>query len=107
MMQVPDGVRAAARLGLRLRAMGFRGGTPTGWARGRQLASQRGVSERDAAVMRAWFARHRFASYPSYAAWVRAGSPTGPGPWRRKGGVVAWLLWGGSTGKMWVNAPRV
>ena len=102
-VRVPASVRQCAREAFRLARLGFRGGTATGWRRARQLASRRFVSPRDVAIMRAWFARHRFASYPTYAAWTRAGRPLTPS-WHSRRGIVAWLLWGGTAGRRWVTA---
>lgn len=106
MVRVPGAVRAAAREALALARLGFRGGTETGWRRARQLATRREISERDAAFMRAWFARHRHASYPSYAAWTRAGRPLHEARWHAKRGVLAWMLWGGTPAFRWLSSSR-
>lgn len=115
----PPAVRAAARLGLRLMRAGFRGGTPTGWRRARQLAGANRVPVADLRVMRAWFARHGpdaangGTSHPGYRRWVRDGRPMRPAAdgvaaEQRYRGAVAWLLWGGDAAyRDWLRRPAI
>ena len=82
-----------------MKTNGYAGGTPTGWVRGKQIATGKTLSEQDLQIMRAWFARHRYTSYPGYQKWVKANRPTSA-PINSKlrnsyRGAVAWLLWGG------------
>jgi hypothetical protein len=103
--KVPSAVRSAARKGLELSRKGFKGGMLLGHKRGRQLArAGNTISQKDAKVMRAWFARHKVASKPSYDAWIQAGKPEDIGEYKRKGGIVAWLIWGGNPGYRWIKS---
>lgn len=102
-LKIPDAVRRTAQRGNELRKKGFKGGTETGWKRGRQLANKESISEHDARIMRAWFARHSVTSKPSYDEWIKAGKPEDDGYFKRKGGIVAWLIWGGNAGQRWIN----
>ena len=104
LLRIPDEVKKAAAVGNALVVgASFAGGTPTGWARGRQLARGGYISFEDAMTMRAWFARHRRTSRPNYARW-KAATPeqrkkAGKGGWK---GAVAWLLWGGDPAYRWI-----
>jgi hypothetical protein len=55
--------------------------------------------------MRAWFARHLYASYPSYKLWKKAGRPKDK-LWHKKHGIVSWLIWSGDSGFKWVNSQK-
>ena len=107
---VPAEVRSTARLGYLMHQAGFLGGTNTGWARGRQLATRPTVNTQTLRIMRAWFARHGprarggGTSYPGYLKWMRDGSPVDPdGISRKYRGAVSWLLWGGDPAMAWVD----
>ena len=103
-LPVPDRVREAARLAFQLRTNdGFRGVTETGWKQARKLADGRQLTRADLKTMRAWFARHQFSSLPSYEQWVDAGRPRTP-EFKRKGGIVAILCWGGPAAMKLVNS---
>lgn len=104
---VPAAVREQARLAFRLRALGFRGATETGWRRARQLASEAAVPLEDVRFMRNWFARHVSTSLPGFRSWERAGRPTDDASWHGRRSVLAWLTWGGDAGLAWVNEPRI
>ena len=56
--------------------------------------------------MRAWFARHIKTSYPTYKKWKQAGSPK-DNYWKRKNGIIAWLIWGGTSAYNWINSSSV
>lgn len=96
-MEISLSVRHAARLGLQMLHAGFRGSTSTGWERGQQLSRQRFIGPEDVREIRAWFARHRYTSYPGYVKWVRDGKPLVATADNRDSyrGAVSWLLWGG------------
>jgi len=95
----PEGVRSAARRGLRLREKFGRGGLDTreagrqgigsGVARARDLASGASMPLKTVKRMRSFFARH---------AKNKSGSPEAGDR-----GAIAWLLWGGDAGKSWAD----
>lgn len=105
MVKVPARVRNVAKYSFKIREYGFKGGLETGWARAKQLATKREISLKDLRYMRAWFARHIFTSYPSYKKWVKAGRPK-DSKWHNKRGIIAWLIWGGDAGYLWVNSKK-
>jgi len=86
----PDAVRSNARRGLELRKEHERGGTAVGVARARDLASGN-VSRETIGRMRSFFARHsgNDRSDESSAA------------------NIAWLLWGGDSGRRWVESQEM
>ena len=109
---IPNAVRDAARTGLWMRYNGFGGGTDTGYARGKQLASRKKIDARSLADMRTWFARHgpdafnKGTSYRGYCKWVGLGKPMSPSqnyPANHFRGAVAWLLWGGDPAYRWLK----
>jgi len=102
--KVPVAVKAAAQKGLDMHSAGFKGGTETGWGRARQLVKCEYISDRTIKVMRAWYARHTYTSYPGYQKWVGEGRPMTPKPGTKDKyrGAVAWLIWGGDPAKKWV-----
>lgn len=95
----PEGVRSAARRGLKLREKFGRGGLDTreagkqgigsGVARARDLASGASMPLKTVKRMRSFFARH---------AKNKSGSPEAGDR-----GAIAWLLWGGDAGKSWAD----
>lgn len=123
-LKVPKPVKLTARLAIALADVGFKGGIETGHRRARQLARCTYIPEEDARTMRAWFARHKHASYPKY----KMAEDTWLGPllrsvlrgrrtprqaakkasdlslamsqWR---GAIAWLLWGGDAALRWLT----
>jgi hypothetical protein len=103
---VPSAVQSAAQLAFELKKLGFQGATETGWKRARKLAKGTPASVDDLRVMRAWFARHRFASLPTYDRWVKAGKPR-TDAWKRKRGIIAVLCWGGTPAMRWVESANV
>ena len=56
--------------------------------------------------MRAWFARHIYASYPTYKKWKNAGRPK-DSQWHNKHGVISWLIWSGDAAFKWVNSKKI
>lgn len=106
MVKVPKQVARCAASAFRLRALGFRGGTNTGWKRAAQLSSQDEISIHDLRFIRNWYARHVFASYPGYRAWEEAGEPL-TADWHAKNSILSWLIWGGDPGLAWVNSSKV
>lgn len=94
----PANVRAAAKLGLDLRASvspSRRGGTSVGLARARDLSSGRPISVSVLKRMKSYFERHQ----------VDVGKPgwsKGHPNWPSKG-LQAWLFWGGDPGRAWVK----
>lgn len=109
---IPSAVKTAALKGIKLRKLGFNGGTETGWKRARQLAYNDYVDPHTLRVMRAWFARHGpdassgGTSYPGYKKWVKAGRPLDVGKNELRG-AVAWLIWGGDPAYRWVNSKKI
>jgi hypothetical protein len=91
---VPEAVRAAFRRGLALHADGRSGDglvpATVGWAR--RLAAGAPVSERKLRKMAAWHARHAVDRRPG---WSKRGHETP--------GYVAFLLWGGASGRSFAN----
>lgn len=105
-MEVPSAVQAAARLAFELKKLGFKGATETGWKRARKLANGTAATPNDLRVMRAWFARHRFSSLPTYDSWVKAGKPRTT-EWMNRRGIIAILCWGGTPAMRWVESGKV
>ena len=90
----PQGVRDAARRGLRLYEAG-RGGDGLVAAtirEARDMAARRDVTPDKLRRMRAWFARHESDKRPGWDA-----------PGKETPGFVAWLLWGGDPGRAWAE----
>jgi hypothetical protein len=105
-VQVPERAQKAALLAFDLKKKGFKGATETGWKRAAKLARGALLSRDDLRTMRAWFARHRFASLPSYEEWEEAGKPL-TNEWKGKRGIIAVLCWGGPTAMRWLSGPKV
>jgi len=107
--KVPTAVAREARKGLEMHRQGFMGGTTTGWNRARQLSTCSHVSAKTIRVMKAWFARHKYTSYPGYQKWVWAGKPTTLTSANKRiyRGAVAYLIWGGVEGQKWVEGIRL
>lgn len=88
---------SAARRGLRLREKFNRGGTQVGVHRAQQLSQRHLLDAKDVKSMHSFFARHEVDK-----------DGTGPGKAHRwnsdrdpSAGFIAWLLWGGTAGKVW------
>lgn len=85
----------AAR-GLELRRKYGRGGTSVGVARARDIKNRKMLSPQTIRRMVSYFARHE----------VDKDSPNWPTDknGRPSNGYIAWLLWGGDSGRSWANA---
>ena len=105
MIKVPKNVKNVALYSFKLKKLGFNGGIETGWKRAKQLATKESISIEDLKYMKAWFARHLYASYPSYKLWIKAGRPK-DSKWHKKRGIISWLIWGGDAAFKWVNSKK-
>jgi hypothetical protein len=89
---------ANAELGLRLRRQFGRGGTEAGVRRARQLVDRSELEPADIKSMYSYFARHEVDKNTTKHRWGSIEDPSA--------GFIAWLLWGGEEGKMWVIRQR-
>lgn len=105
MVKVPKNVKKTALYAFKLKKLGFKGGLETGWKRAKQLATKDEIPIQDLKFMRAWFARHVYASYPSYKLWQKAGRPKTQ-EWHNKHGIISWLIWSGDAAFKWVNSKK-
>ena len=87
--EIPEEVRREAGQGLALRQRYGRGGTEVGEERAYQLVGDSHVTLRDIVVMNSYFSRHIVDNL----------SQMDP----PSNGYIAWLLWGGWSGKEWVD----
>ena len=106
MVKVPENVKKTALYAFKLKKLGFRGGHETGWKRANQLSTKDEIPIEDVKYMRAWFARHIYASYPTYKKWLRAGRPKDT-QWHNKNGIISWLIWSGDAAFKWVNSKKI
>jgi len=106
MVKVPENVKKTALYAFKLKKLGFRGGHETGWKRANQLSTKDEIPIVDVKYMRAWFARHIYASYPTYKKWLRAGRPKDT-QWHNKNGIISWLIWSGDAAFKWVNSKKI
>lgn len=93
-----DAMASNARRGLELRQKHGRGGTAVGVARARDIANKKRLSESTVLRMHSFFSRHEVDKKGE--GW-NAGEPGYP-----SNGLIAWLLWGGDSGKSWAEARR-
>jgi hypothetical protein len=93
--RAPASVAAEARRGLELREKYNRGGTAVGARRATQLAEGKVVSVETLRRMVAFFDRHEIDLEAPAA---RPGHPNYP-----SAGRIAWLLWGGDSGRVWAR----
>jgi hypothetical protein len=105
MIPVPENVKKAALYSFELKKLGFKGGIETGWKRAKQLATKKAIPIEDLRYMRNWFARHIYASYPSYKKWIQANKPNET-KWHNKHGIISWLIWGSDPAFRWVNSQK-
>ena len=105
MVKVPENVKKVALYSFKLKKMGFKGGIETGWKRAKQLSTQSEISIQDLKYMRSWFARHIYASYPSYKLWKKAGRPK-THEWHNRHGIISWMIWGSTPAFKWVNSKK-
>lgn len=91
----PSGVRREAEFGLKLRREHGRGGTAVGIARGRDLSNGVELSPSTIRRMKAYFDRHdKDQQAPGFS--------RGDSEWPSNG-KIAWLLWGGDSGRSFAN----
>lgn len=91
----PESVAKEARRGLELRKEYGRGGTEIGLHRAHQLSSRQNLSPRTIMRMVSFFARHGVHEGMNYK---DNGQPTNH--------YIAWLLWGGNSGRAWAKKMR-
>ena len=103
-IKIPVSVKKQAKYAYKLKDLGFLGGTATGWKRAKQLSEDPSISIEDLRAMKSRFARHVYASYPSYEAWIDAGKPLDEGKWHRTNGIIACMIWSSTAGFHWVNS---
>jgi len=106
MVTVPENVKKMALYAFKLKKLGFRGATTTGWRRAKQLATKDSIPIEDLRYMRAWYARHVYTSYPGYRSWIKSGRPKTK-EWHKKHAIISWLTWSGDAGFKWINSKRV
>ena len=102
LFEIPDEVKNTAKFGLSLVEQGYPGGQQLGRIRGLQLSTKNFIRLNDIRVIRNWFARHVYTSYPSYERWVKSDFNKD----KITPGVVAYLLWGGDAALDWVNSRQ-
>lgn len=105
-IKIIKSVKKEAEKAFMLRDLGFGGGTTTGWNRAKQLSTKELLSIKDLQTMYAWFARHMYASKPSYELWKKNGKPKTK-EWHNKNGIISWLIWGGDAGFRWINSDKI
>lgn len=93
--RAPAAVAAEAKRGLELRREYGRGGTLVGARRASQLANRSVLSVETIRRMVAYFDRHEIDLEAPAA---RRGHPNYP-----SAGRIAWLLWGGDSGRVWAR----
>lgn len=120
--KIPRNVQKWAHFGNYLKTKGYHGGTATGIKRGRQLANRQHISYDDFVTMRNWFAAHgpgaknggtsfqrghkngnsvgRFFNWYKNRNKKRASSKS---YLSKHKGFVAWCLWGGNAGFVWIQ----
>lgn len=89
----PATVGKEAERGLALRQEHGRGGAEVGVRRAHQLANREAISGRDITSMHSYFARHQVDKHGKN--WGDKDKPSA--------GYIAWLLWGGESGRSWVD----
>ena len=89
----PLAVAKSAAKGLELRDKFNRGGTAVGIARARDLKNRRRLTMETIMRMVSYFARHE----------VDKKSKNFYNKAKPSNGYIAWMLWGGETGKKWAN----
>jgi hypothetical protein len=94
-MTPPKGAREEAQRGLDYRSEYKRGGTPVGIARARDLSNGKSLSPSTIRRMKAFFDRHEKNRVPPTKKTESDGGPTN--------GWIAWLLWGGDSGRSWAE----
>lgn len=105
MIKIPENVKKETFEAYKLQKLGFKGGVETGWARAKQLTTEKSISIQDLRYMRNWYARHIYASYPTFKKWKESGRPLTP-EWYNKRGIISLYIWGGDSGLKWVNSQK-
>jgi hypothetical protein len=93
-----DSMASNARRGLELRREYGRGGTAVGVARARDIANKKSLSDSTVLRMHSFFSRH--AVDKKGKGW-KSGEDGYP-----SNGLIAWLLWGGDSGRSWAESKR-
>ena len=93
-----DSMASNAKRGLELRREYGRGGTSVGVARARDISNKKTLSDETVLRMHSFFARHEVDKKSK--GW-KAGEEGYP-----SNGLIAWLLWGGDSGKSWAESKR-
>ena len=93
-----DSMASNARRGLALRDEYNRGGTAVGIARARDIANKKNLSESTVLRMHSFFSRHEVDKKGKGWKQGEEGYPSN--------GLIAWLLWGGDSGKSWAESKR-
>lgn len=106
MVKVPENVKKWALYAFKLKKLGFRGATETGWRRAKQLSTRDEIPLQDIRYMRNWFARHVYTSYPGFRKWEKAGRPKDKS-WHGKHAIQSWVTWAGNAGFRWINSQRI
>jgi len=105
-MHIPLDVVRTAQYGLELSKNGFGGGTEAGVARAKQLSAGGKIYIEDIRSIRNFLARHHSISRPAYIAWKENGYKRSD-EWKKRHGIVAWMIWGGDEALKWVNSAEV
>jgi len=92
----PESVAKQAERGLKLRDEFKRGGTQVGVARARDLKNRKALSYSTIKRMVSYFARHEVDKKGKD--WNNKSNPSA--------GYIAWLLWGGDSGKRWAESIK-
>lgn len=106
MVPVPKNVKKWAKYAFKLKDLGFKGATTTGWKRARQLATQDSIPIEDLKYMHAWYSRHIYTSYPGFNKWIKEGRPKTK-EWMNKRSIIAIVTWGGPAALKWLNSKKV
>lgn len=93
-----DSMVSNAKRGLELRRQYGRGGTSVGVARARDISNKKNLSDDTVLRMHSYFSRHEVDKQGK--GW-NSGEPGYP-----SNGLIAWLLWGGDSGKTWAESKR-
>jgi hypothetical protein len=95
-LQPTESMASNAERGLKLRKEFNRGGTGVGVARARDIANRTQLSPDTIGRMVSFFARHEVDKQGEGFTTGEDGYPSA--------GLIAWLLWGGDSGKRWADS---
>lgn len=93
-----DSMASNARRGLELRKEHGRGGTSVGVARARDISNKKTLSDSTVLRMHSFFSRHAVDKKAKGWKTGEEGYPSN--------GLIAWLLWGGDSGRSWAESKR-